>query len=179
MTITDELKQKNYSIFKQKLEEVGVDVSKIDGEIKDKLINGTFALENSLGMGYEGSLLNIVLRTLTPFALKINELLPEKIRVEKNKLVKVCLLQHLSKIDMYVKTQNGFKFNPKIVALRFGARSIALANELGITFDTEEVEAILGCDKGSNDEQRWASRPITVVLRQANELIPLEAMFGK
>lgn len=172
--ITDELKNKNYAIFKQKLEEIGIDSSRFD---EDKIKNATFALDNALGLSYDGSLLHVVLRILTPYAIKINECLPESIRVDKAKIVKVCLLQHLSKIDMYIKTEKGYKFNPKIVAMRLGARSLAMANELGITFDSEEVEAMLACDKGNNDEQRWASRPLTVVVRQANELVPLEGMF--
>lgn len=185
--ITEEIKNKNYSLFKKKMETFGVSEEKIDEVFGESLMNATFAMDANSGLAYEGSLLHTVLRTLTPYAIKLNELLPENIKVEQNSLVKVCLLQHLAKTEMFVKNDNSweieklgklFKFNTKKIALRLGMRSVALAMKLGIVLSDVELEAITIIDKDSNDEQaKFFANPISVIVRQANEITMLENIF--
>lgn len=186
--ITEETMQKNYAIFLKKMEELGIDSEKITEVFGDSLIKATFAMDAKSGLAYEGSLLNVILRTLTPYALKLNEILPENLKLPKENIVKICLLQHLAKTEMFVKCENDwdirngrfYKFNPKNIALRLGARSLALALRLGVTFTDVEIEAMTIVDKDSNDEQaKFFANPISVIVRQANELTTLENIFGQ
>ena len=95
--LTEETKQKNYLLFIKKLNEIGVNTSVIEENFKDAIMNASYTHSNDFGLAYDGSLLNNVLRVMTPYAIKINEALPENLRVNKNSLLKVCLLMHISK----------------------------------------------------------------------------------
>ena len=177
--INEEIKEKNLSIFLKKLEEIGVNVEFNESTLK-LIKNATFTITNENGLAYEGSLLNVILRILTPFAIKINDALPENIRVDKNSLIKVCLLSHISKYEMFEPNDNEwekekrgmlFKYTKSNVALKMGMKSLILAQELGVKFTPEEIEAITIMDRRLDDEQSmFFSNPISVVLKQANEL---------
>lgn len=177
--INEEIKEKNLLLFKKKLEEIGIQLN-IDTLIEEKIKNATFSISNENGLAYDGSLLNVILRILTPFAIKINDTLPENIKVEKNSLIKVCLLSHISKCEMFEPNDNEwekekrgifFKYAKSNVALKMGMKSLILAQELGVNFTPEEIEAITIMDRRSDDEQSiFYSNPISIVLKQANEL---------
>lgn len=176
--VNDEIKEKNLLLFKKKLEEIGISYENEDFDLKLK--NATFSITNENGLAYEGSLLNVILRILTPFAIKINDCLPENIKVDKNSLIKVCLLSHISKCEMFEPNDNEwekekrgllFKYKKSNVALKMGIKSLILSQELGIKFTPEEIEAITIIDRRLDDEQaNYYSNPISVVLKQANEL---------
>lgn len=186
--ITEEIKQKNLAIFKKKLEAYGVSSDKVDEIFGDTLLNATYSLDVANGTCYEGSLLQIVLRTLTPYAIKLNEILPEEIRANQESLIKICLLQHLSKSEMFVKNDNTwevekmgktFKFNPKKIALKCGARSIAFAIKLGIELTDVEIEAMTIIDKDGDEQAKFFANPISVVVKHANELVNVETLYKK
>lgn len=187
--ITDGLKEKNYSIFLKKLEELGINIEKLENKYGEQLKNGTYSISKEHGLAYEGSLLNVVLRKLTPFALKTNEILPEGVKVEDTKkIIKVCLIQHLAKVLMFTKNENEwevtklgklFTYAPTKMAMRLGVRSVALAMDLGIVLDEEEIEAITVIDKEGSDDIKCYARPLATVIRIANELVTTESIFEK
>lgn len=181
--ITEEIKNKNFRLFLSKLNNIGIDSSKVEEVLGESLLNGSFSISNENGCAYEGSLLHVVLRTLTPFAIKLNELLPEEHRVNQQSIVKVCLLSHISKCRMFEKNDNQweiekkgitYKYAKSDVALKMGARSILLCQEMGIQFTPEEFEAMLILDKDDNDLQsKFYSNALSVIVKQANELTHL------
>lgn len=185
--ITEEIKAKNYEIFLQKIENYGVTKETIEKVFGDSLLNATYAIDTQNHMAYEGSLLHIVLRSLIPYAIKINDVLPDNLKCDKDTIIKVGLLQHLAKAFMFIKNDNNweieklgkmFKFAPNKIALRTGAKAIALAFKLGITLTDNEIEAITIIDKDTNDEQaKMFATPLAVIIRQANELILTEHIF--
>ena len=187
--ITDELKNKNYSLYLDKLRGLGVNTEAIEAQIQNQLINATYACSNENGVAYDGSLLHIVLRTLTPYAIKINSSLPANIQVEQNSIVKVCLLSHLSKCQMFIPNDNEwekdkrgimYKYAPYSSALKMGARSIILAQSLGINFTQEEFEAMMIIDKDDTDIQsKFHSSPLALIVKQANELTFLQIRLNK
>jgi hypothetical protein len=186
MELTNEIIEKNFNLFKTKIESFGVSEGTLSNVFGDKLKTATFAMDAKSGAAMDGSLLNIVLRLLIPTALKINDVLSDDLKVSKEKIVKVGLLQHLSKAFMFEKNDNQweiekrglvYKFTPSKYALKLGARSIAVANELGVSLTEEDIEAMLCLDKDVNDEQsKLHSSPLAVVMRQANEIVLLELM---
>ena len=110
--ITEEIKEKNYSIFLKKLSELNIDTTLMESIFdREKVKNATFNITN----GGEGTLLHIILRILTPNALKIAELnAPDGFEINKESLIKVCLLSHLSKIEMFQKgkREGSFYYSP-------------------------------------------------------------------
>lgn len=185
--VNEESKVKNYELLKTKLEPYGISGEKLEEVFGDKLINATYSMDASINRyAYEGSLLNVVLRVLTPYAIKLSEILPDSIRPSRESIVKVCLLQHLAKSEMFVKSTNEWEINKgrlftfanKRIALRLGMRSVALAIKLGVALSDIELEAMTIIDKDANDEQaKLFANPLSIIVKQANEWVNLENTF--
>ena len=173
-------KEKNYEIFLKKLNQLGVKTEALDKRFGDLIKKASFTLSNEKGMAYEGSLIEIVLRVLTGYAVALNDILPEEKRVDKNSLVKVCLLHHISKAVRIVPNDNSwevekrglvFKYDEKQPAIRTGLHSLAICQSCGIPFTLEEVEAMTINDRDLTDNQaRYYSNTMSLLVRQANEM---------
>ena len=176
----NEKKEKNYQLYLKKLSQIGVEVEALDEKYGEVIKNGTFTNSNEFGNAYDGSLLEIVLKTLTPYAIKLNEMLPTSQQVERNTLIKVCLLHHISKSVRLVENDNKwevenrgilYKYNPSLPSIRNGLHSLVMAQECGISFTAEEAEAMTINDRDLTDDQsRWHSSVMASIVRMANEL---------
>lgn len=178
--ISEELKKQNYEVYLQKLNSIGIDTKLLVERLGDKLMNATYALDSKSNCAYDGSFIHTILRTTTVFAVKINELLDESIKVDKNSLIKVCLLYQISKAETLIPNDNAweienrgirYKYAESSVALKCGMKSLILCQECGISFTPQEIEAMTILDREDNDIQaKCYANPISVILRQANEL---------
>lgn len=185
--LSEETKKINLQVFYTKLENVGIDkqlVETLHKNYGDKLMNATFTNMNDHGNAYEGSLIEIVLKKLTLYAVKLNELLPQDKRVDKLTLVKVCLLHHIAKAIRLVPNDNQweiekrgmlFKYDENQPSIRTGLHSLLMANMCGIQFTADEAEAMTVNDRDLTDDQaRWHSSVLATIVRQANELTYVE-----
>ena len=111
--ITTETKEKNLKLFFKKLSQLGIDTARLEETYGTAIMNGSFTNSNEFGNAYEGSLLEIVLKTLTPYAVKLNELLPEGKRVDKDTLVKICLLHQLAKAIRLIPNDNAWEIEKR------------------------------------------------------------------
>ena len=178
--ITDEIKNKNYELYLKKLSQIGVDATMFAGEFGEKIKDASFTNINDFGNAYQGSLLEIVLKVLTPYAVRLNELLPDEQKVDKNTLVKVCLLHHIAKAVRLVPNDNQweiekrgmiYKYDENQPSIRTGLHSLIMAQQSGISFTPEEAEAMTVNDRDLTDDQaRWHSSVMATIVRQANEL---------
>ena len=75
--ISEEIKNKNLQLFFKKLTDVGVNTDILQQLYGDKLLNATYAMQLDSNLAYDGSLINTLLRVLTPLAININNLLSE------------------------------------------------------------------------------------------------------
>lgn len=175
---------KNFSLYMEKLDKLGVNTDKLREKYGMSIANGSFTQTNEHGNAYNGSLLEIILRVLTPYAVKLNELLPEERRVDKNSLVKVCLLHHIGKSINLIPNDNqwevekrGFvyKYNQNIPSMKTGLISLSMCNECGIELTMEEIEALTINDRVSTDEQaKWFSGTMATIVKVANEFTYLQ-----
>ena len=182
--ITEEIKQKNYVLYANRLIKLGLDVENLFAKYGTAILNGSFTTSNEFGNAYDGSLLEIVLKVLTPYAVKLNELLPKEQQVDKDTLVKICLLHHIGKAIKLVKNDNEwevskrnlvYKYNNELPSIRTGLLSLSMLQECGIKLTVDEIEALTVNDRDLTDEQsRWFSSVMATIIRQANELTYLE-----
>jgi hypothetical protein len=182
--MTDEQREKNLELYAKKLGQVGVDTSILVDKYGELLKNGSFTQTNEFGNAYNGSLLEIILKVVTPYAVKLNELLPEEKRVDKPTLVKVCLLHQIAKAVRLIPNDNqwevekrGFiyKYDNDLPSIRTGLHSISMCFECGIPLTTEEIEAMTVNDRDLSDDQaRWHSSIMATIVRQASELTYLQ-----
>lgn len=169
----------------KKLEGCGVS-SEVCNNIKETLgpvlFSASYGMKESDGTAYEGSMIEVSLTKLAVFAVKINELYPEKMRVDIKSLVKVCLLQHISKALRYIKSDDAwriknlgelYKYNTnKMPAIGFGLHSMMLAIECGVEFTPFETEAMTIIDRKEDDAQaKYYTSLLTQIVRQANEMV--------
>ena len=178
--MTKETIEKNFSLYIEKLNKLGVNTDILSEKYGENIKNAPFTNTNEHGNAYDGSLLEVVLRVLTPYAVKINELLPETQRADKDSLVKVCLLHHIAKAINLIPNDNqwevekrGFvyKYNQEIPSIKTGLMSLSMCQECGIQLTMEEVEALTINDRISTDEQaKWFSGVMATIVKQANEL---------
>lgn len=178
--ITTETKEKNLNLFFKKLSQLGINTECLKSTYGVALFNGSFTNSNEFGNAYNGSLLEIILKILTPYAVKLNELLPEDKRVDKNTLVKICLLHQIAKSIRLIPNDNSweiekrglaYKYNSGLPSIRCGLHSLIMCQECGIQFTAEEAEAMTVNDRDLTDDQaRWHSSIMASIVRQASEL---------
>ena len=182
--MSTEQREKNLQLFFKKLSQLGIETESLEKNYGEFILNASFTHSNEHGNAYEGSFLEIVLKTLTPYAVKLNEILPENIRVDKNTLVKICLLHQIAKAIRLIPNDNtwevekrGFvyKYNGDLPSIRTGLHSLIMCQECGITFNAEEAEVMTINDRDLSDDQaRWHASIMATIIRQANELTYLE-----
>ena len=173
-------KEKNLRLFFGKLEKLGINPSILEEKYGDRLMNATFTNSNEFGNAYDGSFLEIVLKVLTPFAVRLNELLQEEQRVDKDTLVKVCLLHQIAKAVRIVPNGNQweiekrglvYKYDSDLPSIRTGLHSVSMCFECGIPLSTDEIEVMTINDRDLSDDQaRWHASVMASLVRQANEL---------
>ena len=178
--ISKEIIEKNFSLYIKKLAQIGVNVDKLTELYGEKIMKASFTNSNEFDNAYEGSLLEITLKVLTPYAVKLNELLPEEQRVDKNTLVKICLLHQIAKAIKLVPNDNQweiekrglvYKYNQELPSIRTGLMSLSMLQECDIKMTAQEIEALTVNDRDLTDDQsRWYSSVMATIVRQANEL---------
>ncbi len=178
--ITKEIQEKNLKLFFKKLQQLGIDTQSLEETYGEEIMKGSFTNTNESGNAYEGSFLEIILKTLTPYAIKLNELLPEDKRVDRNTLIKICLLHQISKCVRLEPNDNQwevekrgivFKYKSSNPSIRTGLHSLMLCINCGIYFSVSESEAMTVNDRDLTDDQaRWHSSIMATIIRQASEL---------
>lgn len=185
--MVDDIKVNNYITYKHYLDNlIGEDVANnliavLGGD--DKVMNATFGMNADSGSAYDGSFVyNAIM--IAKYAKQLNDMLPEKIKVDSKSIYKVALLQHISKIVMYEKNDNDweiknrgilYKFVEQNTALRCGERSIFLLMQIGISLNENEFEAIRIVDKSKEEDSyaKYYSNTLAFVIRQANEMVSI------
>jgi hypothetical protein len=164
--------------FFKKLESIGVDVSVLKEKYGEKIENATFTPNGDFGNAYEGSFLEILLMTLTPFAVKMNELFKEEKRVDKDSLVKVCLLHQIGKAIMMVPNDNEwevsklkkiFKYTDDNPSIKTGLMSVWMCQECGINLTMGEIEAMTANDVDPSEPMyRYHSSTMANIIKAAS-----------
>ena len=149
--------------------------------LKGQLKNAAGALSVDTGLAYPGALI-VHINLFTNIAERLARMVCGTIpNVTREQLVKVCCLQHLSKIEMYEANDNqweiekrGFiyKFAETEGCLKFGERSALYAMDAGIKLTPIEFEAICSLDKDGEEakNRKYMVDILSTIVRQANEL---------
>lgn len=182
--MTIEVKQKNFDLFIRKLNQIGIETDGLVSEFGEMIQNGTFTLNGTSEVCGDGTLIEIILKVLTPYAVNLNNLFPEEKRVDQNTLVKVCLLHQIAKAIRIIPNDNQweiekrgllYKYDSNQPSIRTGLHSLIIAQKCGINFSAEEAEAMTINDRDLTDEQsRWHSSILASIVRQASEMTYLQ-----
>lgn len=149
--------------------------------MRQDLYTAAGALSLDTGLAYPGALL-VHINLFTNIAERLAKMVCGTFPgITKETLVKVCLLQHLSKIEMYEPNDNqwevdkrgmAYKFAETEGCLKFGERSALNALNAGIKITPIEFEAICSLDKDGEEakNRKYVVNILSTIVRQANEL---------
>ena len=178
--ITEEKINSNFTLYQKRLaKDYSVDIEKLDKELP-QLKDASFGISVDNGCAYPGSLIDKSIK-LTSIAVKINANVLGDDEVDKNSLVKVCMLQHISKAKTLIPNDNeweinkrgyAYKYNEENTVIKTGALSSYIAMRCGVEFTDEELEAMTIIDRDVDDRQaNYYASKLAVVVRTANEIL--------
>jgi|688.fasta_scaffold259961_1 hypothetical protein len=138
----------------------------------------------SMYNAFPGGLVDHLLK-VSKYAIKINETLPDSLKVEKESILKVCFLHQIGKTFLYTpclsewhRNNQGklYEYNEDLVSMRISERSAYYCLKFGINLSEEEYQAIINYDKTDDDKQsKWYGSVLSTILRHANELSIIES----
>lgn len=179
----------NYITFCNKLQKYNCYSEQMINDLGENLKNASFSLTSDTGSAYQGSLIDIILNHLCSIAYNINEILFgtnskfPNMRVNIDMLMRVLLLQHISKAEMFIDTRDKWKiskgilydFNPDLkCTLKLGERSLFLCQKYGIELSEEEYEAVRILDKPEDDKSQYYINPLCLIVKMANHFVAVE-----
>lgn len=136
---------------------------------------------------YPGGLVEHLIK-VCKYSININELLPEKIRVDKKSIVRVVFLAQIGRTFLFKQNTNEwsikqgkmyeYKDGNEIAAMSVGERSAYYALKCGVELDMEEYQAVVNSDKGSDGSIKWISKPLTHIMKLGFEMAVLEEKNG-
>lgn len=171
--LDEKIINKNYGLWLTKLQENGCNTDELVNNYGEKIKNASLGMSSNSGTAYNGSMLHIVLRKICKYAITINDMLPEDQRIDRKKLLKVCLLQHISKAVMYKELEkenyrgDKYEFNNTLDApLKSGERSALMCLQNGIDLSDDEYEAMRILDK--DDDKSYYNSLLSSIVKSAN-----------
>lgn len=179
MSLTPERVTKNARKFFQTGEEYGFTPESLITFLGEDIIKAPASSRKDMHNAFEGGLIAHLL-LVTRYAVTLNDVLPEQLKVEKNSLVKVCCLHQIGKAKLYKVCESEwhrnnqgkmYDFNDEIISMRVGERSALYALQHGVALSEEEYQAIVNHDKDDDDKQaKWHTSSLGMILKMANEL---------
>jgi hypothetical protein len=138
---------------------------------------------------YPGGLLDHLIK-VCKYCLLLNDLLPEKIKKPKEKLIKISFLSQIGKVFLFKENPSEwhrlnqgklYVYNDTGgISMRIGERSVYYAVKYGVNLEEDEYQAILNTDKDNDDKMaKWYSSVISQILKQGFELALIEEKYGK
>lgn len=187
--LTTEKLNLNFITFCKKLEKYNCYSEQMINELGEEIKNCSFSLNEDTGSCYQGSMIDIVLNHLCSIAYNVNECVFgingrfSEMKVNPDMLMRVLLLQHLAKAEMFVPQREQWKikrgqyydFNPDLKSsLKLGERSLYLCQKYGIEVSEEEFEAIRIIDKLDDDKINSFLTPLCSIVKMANQFVAVE-----
>ena len=191
--INEEKRNKNYLLWVDSLKKYNCYSEELIEKYGDKIKKASFSMNEKCGSCYEGSLINVVLYNLCVIGSHINKYAFGEnengkqrhpfLSVDLNSLMKVLLLQHIAKAELFVPTvmqwqrNNGilYEFNNNITtSLKLGERSAYICLSCGIKLTEEEYEAMKVCDKEEESKNNPYITSLSAMVKLTNQLTSIE-----
>ena len=180
-TLTEENFNREWVTFWGNMQTTGLAGHWDEETLKGQLRNAAGALSIDTGLAYPGALI-VHINLFTSIALRLAKMVAGTFPgLSPEMITKVCLVQHLSKIEMYEPNDNqweidkrgfAYKFAELDGCLKFGERSALNALNLGVKLSPVEFEAICSLDKEGEEakNRKYVVDILTTIVRQANVL---------
>lgn len=187
---TEDKLNANFIKYIDRMEKYGCYSQRMVDDIGDKIKNAPFSMRDDSGGAYDGGLVDVVLNRMCRLAYDINtnafggeRIKHPGLMVNTDMLIRVLLLQHLGKAEMFIPSPDEWKRKKGILYdfddslktnLKLGERSLYLCQKYGITLNDEEYEAIRIIDREWDEKHLIMSSPLACVVRVVNVLTSIE-----
>jgi len=181
--LTQEKVLKNAKKFNDTGIKYGVVNNELISMLGEEFIVAPCTSSTNLYNAYEGGLIEHIINT-TKHALSVNESLPEEKQVDRDSLIRVCLIHQIGKSKMFVEQTSKwhrenkgemYTWNEDLLSMSVAERSIYYALKAGIDLTEDEVYAVY------NYNSEFAQKPLTskgdklaAILRVANMIATIE-----
>jgi len=181
--LTPEKIAKNAKKYFTTCQEHGFMVESLMTFLGVSIVESPCSTHRNMHNSFPGGLISHMLLTTKHF-LNLNDILPEPMKVDKESIIKVSLLYQIGKAKLFVpctsewhKSNLGknYDFNPELLPMRVGERSILYLMEHGVKLSECEYNAILSYDKMDDDkEAKYFNCHLGILLKMANDLAAME-----
>ena len=133
---------------------------------------------------HPGGLLHYLIKACT-YAIKVNEVLPDRLKQPVADIVRVVFLSQIGKVFMFTLKEGGntnrpYDFNDDIVRMHVCERSVYYALTHGVKLSETEYQAILNIEKDEDDKQaKYFSEPLTEVIKHGFSLAVMDLKNGQ
>lgn len=185
MVISEDRINANYTRWIENLKKYGCYSEQMIADKGYAIRDAPFCMSASGGAAFRGGLLDVVLNNLLPLAYNLNKLFEKKnkfLAVDIASIMRVFLLQHIAKADMYVvqtqswRIKNGqyYEFNTMLpTCMKCGERSAYLAQLYGIRLTEDEYEAMRAVEYDTEEQVRYSS-PLAMLSVSVNMFVDKE-----
>lgn len=183
--LTQEKINSNFVQYVKRLEKYNCYSESLMNDLGENIKNCSFSMNDDSGSAYQGSMIDVVLNILCKIAYNINEKAFENepnLKVNTAMLMRVLLLQHIAKAQMFVPQRESWKlkkgflfdFNDDLkTTLKLGERTIFLCQKYDIKLNEEEYEALRYIDK-ADDKSDYMVSPLCAIVKTANIMTAIE-----
>ena len=186
--ISEEKIEKHKQIFEEKNKEYGIFTKELSAFLGEDFFLAPASPSLDMFGAYPGGLLDHLLR-MCKYAIKINEILPPALQVEKKTIVRTAFLSEIGKTFLFKLNEDEFTRkkgkmyayrDDEMVIMNVGERSIYYATKYGVQLSEEEYQAILNFDKEPNERfVKSGSKPLFRIMKMGYELALMEEKNGK
>lgn len=183
--LTQEKINSNFVQYVKRLEKYNCYSESLMNDLGEDIKNCSFSMNDDSGSAYQGSMIDVVLNVLCKIAYNINEKAFENepnLKVNTAMLMRVLLLQHIAKAQMFVPQRESWKLKKGILfdfnddlktILKLGERTIFLCQKYDIKLNEEEYEALRYIDK-ADDKSDYMVSPLCAIVKTANIMTAIE-----
>lgn len=176
MSLAPEQIIKNAQKYFDTANKLGFMTDELTAFLGQDFIKAPASTAENLHNAFEGGLIDHLLR-VTSYAIKFNNALPEKDKVNQDSLMKVCFLHQIGKAKLYTPNESEwhkknlgkmYNFNDKLVSMRVSDRSAIYALANGVTLSEEEYQAIIMFDREDDKMAEYHNSNMGDLLKMAN-----------
>lgn len=187
--LTVEKLEKNKIIFQETNRKYNIFTKELEDFLGDDFYIAPATTNMDMYGCYPGGLLQH-LKTVSKYAVHINNLLPDNIKQDIGTIIRIVFISQIGKVFLFKPNPNDWERTNRgkmytyttdlNVSLRIGERSIYYAFNYGVKLTDEEYQAIINLDKDDTDKMaKYFSSPLSQIIKQGFELAILEEKYGK
>lgn len=183
MSLTVEKIAKNAKKFFQTGGEHGFMPESLMTFLGTDIVGAPASTRKDMHNAFEGGLIDHMLK-VTKYAIILNDVLPEPLKVDKSSLIKVCCLHQIGKAKLYKVCESQwhrdnqgkmYEFNEELLSMKVGERSVFYALQHGVVLTDAEFQAIVNYDKDDDDKQaKYHTSSLGMILKMANDIAIME-----